>query len=120
MVTIVRRLGRWLRVGVGVAGTLTANGNLSLGGGTFAVDLNGTTSLASDQLVVNGNLSLTAQTTLNATFLSSGSVGQVFPVITYTGAFGGSILNLIPASRSLAVSNTGERDRSDGDVGGGG
>ncbi len=92
---------------VGVVGTLTANGNLSLSGGTFAVDLNGTISQPSDLMVVNGNLSLSSPTTLNATFLSTASVGQIFPIINYTGSFSGSASNLIPASRSLAISNTG-------------
>ncbi len=93
--------------GVGTVGTLTTNGNLTLQGGTLAVDLNGNTSLTSDLLAVNGNLSISSHTILDATFLSTASAGEMFPIITYTGTFSGATSNLTPASRSLAVSNTG-------------
>jgi autotransporter-associated beta strand protein len=82
---------------IGAAGTLTLNGgDLTISGGTLSFDLssdpiNG----ANDQLVINGNLNVTAAATINVNKLNGTLGGGSYPLIKFTGSFNGIFANLI-------------------------
>jgi autotransporter-associated beta strand protein len=82
---------------IGAAGTLTLNGgDLSISGGTISFDLsNDPINGANDQLVVNGNLNLTAAATINVNKLNGTLGGGTYPLIKFTGLFNGIFNNLI-------------------------
>lgn len=82
--------------GTGTAGTLTINGNLSLGGGFLAYDFANTTTAGSgvnDLIAIGGNLTLSGTTTIQATLLN-GALGSG----TYTLVSGGTAISAGNAS----------------------
>jgi autotransporter-associated beta strand protein len=81
---------------VGGAGALTiTNGDLTLSGGSLNFDLSvDPTNIPNDQLVVNGNLTLNGQTTVNVTKLAGSLGGGTYPLIKFSGAFTGSLDSL--------------------------
>jgi len=82
---------------IGGAGTLTLNGgDFTISGGTLSFDLsNDPINGANDQLVVNGNLNLTAAATINVNKLNGTLGGGTYPLIKFTGSFNGTFDNLI-------------------------
>ncbi len=79
-----------------VAGTLTVNGNLTLGGygGSDALNLDITNTPgigggSNDLVVVNGNLNLNGGTVVNLNFLSGAPGAGVYTILKYTGTLTG-------------------------------
>jgi len=69
--------------GLTTAGTLTLNGGLTVASGGV-LDLNVISAAAADKIVVNGNLTLNGNETLNVAFPNGLAAGQ-FPILSFTG-----------------------------------
>ncbi len=108
----------------GTVGTLTVGGDLTINGGTIAMDINGPTGASRDQLAVTttagiGNLTLNGGLNSGALQLNvSGTLNNgIYPLITYQGTLIGGVGNLVLSgfnqSGSLAyLSSTGPNNGS--------
>lgn len=90
-------------VTVATVGTLTLQSTLNITGGTYVVDLSGTTS---DRLTIGGALNLS---NANITFSGTPTANTTFVLATYTGGVTGTFVNSLPPGYSL-VYNAGELD----------
>ncbi|MGP0172268.1 Ig-like domain-containing protein [Pseudomonas sp. NCHU5208] len=110
--------GGTLSPGNGGAGTLTVNGNLTLGfGSTLALDINGASAgTGYDQVVVNGTVEL-ADATLAVTHGYAAGNGEIYEVIlndaadaisgTFSGLFEGDRFNAAGNGTQLTTSYVG-------------
>ena len=103
-----------------VAGTLTVNGNLTLGGygGSDALNLDITNTPgigggSNDLVVVNGNLNLNGGTVVNLNFLSGAPGAGIYTILKYTGTLTGDPAAMLTAPSlgtsynvTFAVSNS--------------
>jgi autotransporter-associated beta strand protein len=90
----------------GSPGTLAFNNSLSLGGGTLAFPLSGTSNTSgggiNGLITVAGSLNLNSPTPVTATFSGTPAVGTGYAIIT-AGSVTGSASNFAPVTRGYTV-----------------
>ncbi len=93
--------------GTGIAGTLTFNGDLTLGGGTVNLDLANSTTVGGgvNDLVTAGNLNLSGPTTFSINVLSGALTNGTYTLMAYNGSVTGSLSNLTATINGNALSS---------------
>jgi autotransporter-associated beta strand protein len=93
----------------GAAGTLTVNGNLSLGGGSLNYGLANDTTVGAgvnDLIAVSGNLNISSPMTINVSLINSAPGLGTYILFTYGSLTAGSAANLTPPAGFSVVNDT--------------